>query len=93
MEQDNVIPATQVNIGEVADMSGYLTTLASVATIIDITVNALKAVDGNGIELIKPSGTGMSSEELHNQVSSFVYRAINDHTVSHAAIQGSMDNV
>lgn len=91
MEQDSVIPTEQGNIGEVANMSSYLTTLASVATIIDVTVNALKTIDGDGVELIKSDSTSMSSEELHDTVSSFVYRAINDHTVSHEAIQGSID--
>lgn len=84
-------PTNQESVAVVTNPTCYLTTLASVAAVIDITVGALSSIDGDGIELISSDGTTMTPEGLHDTVSSFVYRALNDSTISHDAIQGSMD--
>lgn len=84
-------PINQEPVTKVEDAGGYLTTLASVAAIIDITVGALTSIDGDGIELIGADGTSITASDLHETVSSLVYRSINDSVISYDAIQGSID--
>ena len=73
--------------------NSYLTTVACAAAIIDITTQALSSIDGDGIELIGPKGNSLPTGELHNLVSSFAYRLINDNTISHDVVEGSQDYV
>lgn len=84
-------PINQEPVAVVKDTGSYLTTLASVAAIIDITVGALTSIDGDGIELIDSDGTSMTAGALHETVSSLVYSSINDGAISYDAIQGSTD--
>lgn len=84
-------PINQEPVATVKDAGGYLTTLASVAAIIDITVGALTSIDGDGIELIGADGTSITAGDLHETASSLVYRSINDGAISYDAIQGSVD--
>ena len=75
------------------DTPRFLTTVASIAAVIDITTKAISSIDGDGIELIGSKGSTLAEGELHELVSSFTYRAINDKTISHDVVQGSYDYV
>lgn len=77
----------------VTDTSAYLTTVASIATIIDITTTALSSIDGDGVELIGPEGNTLSDGALHDMVSNMTYRAINERAISYETIDGSSTNV
>lgn len=91
MEEDNVTPPTRDGNENITNVPAYITSLASVAAIIDITVNSMKAINGDGIELIGRDSRELTSEQLHDLVSTFVYRAVNDKAISHDVIQGSID--
>ena len=77
----------------VTDTSAYLTTVASIATIIDITTTALSSIDGDGVELIGPEGNTISDGTLHDMVSNMTYHAINERAISYESIDGSSTNV